>query len=121
MATTIPVPRFKVADLVQLKDSEEYIILGIRNELGFNVYNLMNTKTGQEIQANSHEMKKILDDILESDESDGEEELIQVEENDNKPRFKLLQPEEIDKLAKKRTEPATDKQTTWAIKIFKGK
>ena len=116
MATAPRAARFKVSDLVKFNNSGEYIILAITNELGFNTYHIMDTKNGNEERANSHQLQKIQDLLLPS--SDTEEEMEIVEE---KTRFKLMTQEEIDELAKKRTEKATDKQTTWAIRIFKGK
>jgi hypothetical protein len=51
-----------------------------------------------------------------------EEDMIEGEEpKEKKARFKILNPQELDDLAKKRNEPSTEKQTSWAIRILKGK
>ena len=120
MATAGPVPRFAPADLVKYQGEGDYLVLSVTNVLGFNKYNLINIRNGEQVQASSHELQKIHDDILKKDDEETEE---REEESKNIPksRFNTLLPEELDELAKKRTEPGTDKQTKWAIKIFKGK
>ena len=59
MATTTPMLRFLVTDLVKLNNSGEYIILPITNKLEFNVYNIMNIANGEEKQTNSYKLQKI--------------------------------------------------------------
>ena len=43
------------------------------------------------------------------------------EKKEEKPRFKTLSEQELDELQKKKTEPSTDKQMKWAVRIFKGR
>ena len=59
--------------------------------------------------------------ISEIDEIDNDMAFENESEKENTGRFKNLKPSEIDDLAKKKTEATTDRQTTWAVKIFRGK
>jgi hypothetical protein len=113
MATAPPASKFAPADLVKYRNTGEYIILSISNEIGFNRYHLLNIENGQEQMANTFELEKIPVDILEITEDE-------FETKPEKKRFKTIQPEELDNLSKKTTEPTTDRQTSWAVKIFKG-
>ena len=119
-------PKFAPADLVKYKNAGQFIVLSITRQLGFNKYNIISIENGEFHVANTHELTKINNAIL-GDESDGsefEEDIQPIEkltEKVNKSRFKSLNQEELDQLAQKRTERATDKQTTWAVKILKGK
>ena len=121
MATAKPVPRFAPADLVKYQGEGEYMVLSVNNVLGFNKFQLINIRNGQQVQASSHELQKIRDDILKAEEDEESEVFEGNETVVPKARFTTLNAEELDNLAKKRTEPGTDKQTKWAIKIFKGK
>ena len=123
MATAAPVPKYSPSDLVKYKDKGQYIVLSVQTNLGFNKYHIMNIEDGHSEQASSHELTKINTNIpkKEEDIETPEENIEELNENVVKPRFKTLKPEELDDLARKRTEKTTDKQTTWAIRIFKGK
>ena len=66
-------------------------------------------------------MKKIANDILKNEESDETTEELDTQPPEKKARFQQLNQEELDQLAKKRTEATTDRQTVWAVKIFKGR
>jgi hypothetical protein len=121
MATRAPEPKFAPADLVKYNNAGEYIVLAVSDELGFNRYHLLNIENGTQEVAATHELTKIKADIFEADEQLMQDILVEPETQENKKsRFRSLQPNELDELARKRTEPATDKQTTWAIRIFKG-
>ena len=122
MATARAKPRFSPADIVRYQGQEEYVVVSVTNLLGFNKYNLLNLKNGEKIQASSHELQKIYGEKLMGDEESDEEieEILAPEQMETKQRFGVLNEQQLDELAKKRTEPGTDKQTKWAIKIFKG-
>jgi hypothetical protein len=118
MATSGPHPKFSPGDLVKFKNSGEYIVLSLTNEIGFNKYQLLNIDNGQQEIAHSFEIEKIGSaDILTTED----EELIEIPQEPKNKRFKSMKQEELDNLAKKRSEPATDKQTLWAVNILKGK
>ena len=118
MATASRPPKFKPSDLVKYKDQGQYIVLSITNILGFNKYNIINIQNGEYEQAAIHEISKLGETIFNKENEEMEESDDETEEK--KKRFPTLQPEDLDKIAQKRTEKATDKQTAWAIKIFKG-
>ena len=116
MVTYAPAPAFAPSDIVKYRNNGQYIELSITSHLGFNKYNLMSIENGTQEVASAFEMEKIG-----RNNSDTDEEISETTENQEETRFKHLNKEEIDELAKKRTEPTTEKQTIWAIKIFKGK
>ena len=118
MAAWAPSPSFAPSDLVKFKNSGQYIVLSVTSSLGFNKYHLMNIENGQQEMASAYEMEKIGKKLFGCPTED--EEFDKNTEIQPENRFKTLKEEEIDELAKKRTEPTTEKQTSWAIKILKG-
>ena len=123
MATKAPVPGFQPADVVYYGDKGQYIVLAVEASLGFNRCHIMSLENGEKEITNRHELTKVHSNIVGKPEDIPipDEKVEELNGNDNKPRFKTLNAEELDDLARKRTEKATDKQTTLALKIFKGK
>ena len=119
MAVQAPVPRFLPGDIVSYQGQGRYTVLSISNQIGFNLYNILETSTGEQKTTSVLNLERILEV-----ENDNNEEDIQVTdeiEEKEKPRFKQLSEQELDDLQRKKTEPSTDKQMKWAVKIFKGK
>ena len=123
MAVQAPVPRFFPGDLVNYKGQGKYVILSVNSDMGFNMYKLMEKTTGEEITSSVINLERILEVVQESNEEEGVHSEPEQEKNEKEgnPRFKTLTEKELDDLQKKKTEPSTDKQMKWAVKIFKGR
>ena len=93
MVTARAKSKYKPADLLKYKGDGEHIVLSVCN-LGFNKYKIMDIET---------------------------EFFNEKMETESQPRFKTLEEKEIDEIAKKQSEPTTDRQTAWAVRIIKGK
>ena len=119
MVTARARPQFKPADLVKYKGDGEHIILSSYNILGFNKYQIMNIENGVKNEASTHELEKIHKDIL-KDEPNEEFDMIEIKQK-TQPRFKSLGEEQINEIAKKKSEATIDRQTAWAVHIIKGK
>ena len=123
MAVQAPVPRFFPGDIVSVQGEGRYVVLNISNDIGFNLYHLLETNTGEKKTCSVLNLERILEvegetqtDIKEEIKIDQKE-----EKNEENPRFKVLTEVELDDLQRKKTEPSTDKQMKWAVRIFKGK
>ena len=122
MAVQAPIPRFAPGEIVSCDGQGQYIVLSISNEIEFNLYHLIETNTGEKRTCSAMHLEKNGMTI----EEEKKEDAIEIEEGINeekneKKRFKTLSEQELDDLQRRRTEPSTDKQMRWAVRIFKGK
>ena len=120
MASAAPAPKFCPGDLVVYRGFKTCAMVGVCPTFGFNRYSVMDLDNGASITAYAHELAPAsLDNIVLQ-----EVEFVEVESLGLQPpkkRFKQLSTNEIDKLAAQRTEKSTDRQTNWAVKLFRGK
>jgi len=133
MANANPHPKFSSGDIVNYRGQSTCVVLSTSNQLGFNVYHLLELDTGYTIRSSAHEIASAVDsNVIDLPDIEVElpvmdDDLVELGEQtavkkETKPaRFKILDDNELDELASKRTEKTTDKQTAWAVKMFKGK
>ena len=123
MAVQAPVPRFFPGDKVNYRGEGTYVVLSVHRDLGFNMYKLLETRTGEERTSSVLNLERILEVEQDNNEEETQADMESEEsvEKEEKPRFKTLSEEELDDLQKKKTEASTDKQMRWAVRIFKGK
>ena len=118
MASWQPIPRFSPGDLVTYRGETTCLVSSINNQLGFNRFKLLDLDRGYEIIASSHEMVLFEPENKLSVNID-----IPALDTAREPapkRFKTKSDSEVDELAKRRTETSTDRQTEWAVRIFRG-
>lgn len=122
MAYQAPPPKFTGGDLVNFRGNTTCVVLSSWNQLGFNRYKLVNLDNGAEIHASSHDLVEIPVASVDT-EVHFTDEYGPAPSDINKPagaRFERKTEEEINVLASKKTEKSTDRQTSWAVRIFKG-
>lgn len=119
MATTMPHPKFSPGDIVSYRGKSTCVVLSTTNELGFNIYHLLDLDSGVSIRSSAHEIISAVEANI-INLPDIELEPTSPEKTPTKARFQLMNDGELDDLASKRTEKATDRQTSWAVKVFKG-
>ena len=113
-----------VHDLVKFRD-HTCIVTEIRNQHGFNTFQLQDLDTGEIVRAFRFQLKVIdsgpLITELSSDfEMAGAEETVTKTKTAG-DRFVPMTSQDLDDLASKRTSQATKGQTKWAVQVFKGK
>ena len=107
-------------------------IQAVENKLGFNVYICIDIDSGVILRKSRYEVEKIdppfadLPDIMFEDpeaESQEPDVALPIDEDteEETKRFKSVSDEDLDHLAKNRNSHMTQKQTTWAVKIFRGR
>lgn len=130
MNYSAPVPKFTAGDLVNFRGSTTCVVVSSWDQLGFNRYKLLDLDNGREIQASTHDLREIpvasVDTEMDFSENNGPAPSdvntpAPEEASGGSARFQQRTEQEIDYLASQRTEKNTDKQTSWAVRIFKGK
>ena len=100
-------------------------IQDIENKLGFNVYICIDMDSGVVLRKSRYEIEKIEGEMV--DLPDNFFEKPEVPENDGEDtedetrRFQSVSDQDLDNLAENRNSYMTRKQTSWAIKIFRGR
>ena len=107
-----------INDFVTHKN-ELYILETINRALGYGLYTNRNLMTNVTITVTRLQFEKV--DLDMAEEIEVVTPIDMENDNTNNSRFRLPDDEEIAQLKQERNRPSTEKQTRWAVKIFKGR
>ena len=130
---TLP-DQFSVCEVVVYGNQLHRVQQVLNTHLGFKSYQVKNVTTGELFDVGKHLLSKpFVEDILlanidwdadvkESDVIHGElADVVELEEIKPVPRHAVLTEMEIDGIAQARLSENSEKQTKWAVSLFKGK
>ena len=109
-----------INDFVTHKN-ELYVLETINRALGYGLYTIRNLMTNVTITVTRLQLEKVDLDMAEEIEGVTPIDNDMINDNISNNRFRLPDDEEIAKLKQERNRPSTEKQTRWAVKIFKGR
>ena len=120
-----PTSKFSPGDMVIFRGKSTCLVQSSSNQLGFNRYRLLDLDKGWEIVGSSHEITKVSvlhadTDLMSEFDVGNRAASTSDAKQARRPRFQAKSAKKIDELASKKTEKSTDKQTTWAVRIFTG-
>ena len=121
-----PAALFDVGDVVLYRD-RSCVIHHIRQPIGtFKAFDITDITTNEPFVAYKHDISHMrLEDALlecsfEMDATESAEFPVEFKKNKQQDRFGKITETELNDLADSRLEKTTKKQTSWAVRIFKG-